>query len=120
LPCALIEAGEVSGRLDESLAHLANITESKVRIRRKIRSAMMYPIVVLCIAISMAVAMLTLLVPQFEQIYSQLGGELPFMTRVLIKLSDWMTTLWFLYPIALVAVVAVVLQFKRSRKWKMW
>lgn len=119
LSCALIEAGEVSGRLDESLTHLANITESRVRIRRKIRSAMMYPLVVLLIAISMAIAMLTLLVPQFEDIYEELGGDLPLPTRIVISLSDWMTRLWFIYPILLVAVVAVVIQFQRSRKWKL-
>lgn len=120
LACALIEAGEVSGRLDESLAHLASITESRLRIRRKIRSAMMYPMVVLSIAMLMTIAMLTFLVPQFEDIYSQLGGKLPLPTRIIIGLSHILTTYWILYVIAFVAIVGIVVQFQRSPKWKLW
>lgn len=119
LSCALIEAGEVSGRLDESLAHLATITESRLRIKRKVRSAMMYPIVVLVIALSMATAMLTLIVPQFEDIYKQLGGDLPFPTRVVIALSNAMITFWWIYPILLAVIVGIIVQFKRNDKWKM-
>ena len=119
LSCALIEAGEVSGRLDESLAHLAQITESRVRIKRKIRSAMMYPMVVLFIAISMATAMFTMIVPQFEDIYKQLGGDLPLPTRIVIGLSHAMIRFWFVYPILLAIIVAIVVQFKRNMDWKM-
>lgn len=120
LSCALIEAGEVSGRLDESLAHLASITESRLRIKRKIRSAMMYPIVVIVIAISMAIGMLVFIVPQFEDIYKQLGGSLPLPTRVVIWMSNTMLTLWWIYPILLAIVVLIVVQFKRNMKWKMF
>lgn len=119
LSCALIEAGEVSGRLDESLAHLATITESRLRIKRKIRSAMMYPIVVLVIALSMATAMLTLIVPQFEDIYKQLGGDLPLPTRIVIALSNAMVALWWIYPILLAVIVGIIVQFQRSPVWKM-
>jgi type IV pilus assembly protein PilC len=119
LSCALIEAGEVSGRLDESLAHLATITESRVRIKRKIRSAMMYPIVVLVIALSMATALLIGIVPQFEDIYSQLGGKLPLPTRIVVALSHAMIRFWFIYPVVIVGVVLIVLQFQRSQAWKL-
>ncbi len=119
LTCAMIEAGEVSGRLDESLEHLASITESRLRIKRKIRSAMMYPIVVLFIAVSMAAAMLVFIVPQFEDIYSQLGGELPLPTRAVIALSHMMISMWWAYPLILAAIVAIVVQFQRNNKWKM-
>lgn len=119
LACALIEAGEVSGRLDESLAHLASITESRVRIKRKIRSALMYPVVVLIIAMGMAAGLLIGIVPQFEDIYSQLGGELPVPTKIVIAISHAMTSLWFLYPIVLAAIVGIVVQFQRSPAWKL-
>lgn len=118
LSCALIEAGEISGRLDESLAHLATITESRVRIKRKIRSAMMYPVVVLIIAMGMAAALLIGIVPQFEEIYKQLGGELPLPTRIVIWLSNAMITYWWIYIILTAAIVAIVIQFKRSEAWK--
>lgn len=118
LSCALIEAGEVSGRLDESLAHLATITESRVRIKRKIRSAMMYPLVVLVIALGMSTGMLIGIVPQFETIYKQLGGELPLPTRIVIGLSHAMINFWWMYPLILIAIVAVVVQFQRNESWK--
>ncbi|HMS25260.1 MAG TPA: type II secretion system F family protein [Acidimicrobiia bacterium] len=119
LSCAMIEAGEVSGRLDESLEHLATITESRLRIKRKIRSAMMYPIVVIFIAGSMATGMLTMIVPQFEEIYSQLGGQLPLPTRIVIGLSHLMIKLWWAYPLVLAGIVATVVQFQRSPKLKL-
>lgn len=114
----MIEAGEVSGRLDESLAHLATITESRVRIKRKIRSAMMYPLVVLVIALGMSTGMLIGIVPQFETIYKQLGGELPLPTRIVIGLSHAMINFWWMYPLILIAIVAVVVQFQRNESWK--
>ena len=118
LPCALIEAGEISGRLDESLNHLAYITEARVRIKRKVKSAMMYPIVVFVIAMIMSAGLLIFVVPQFQNIYNELGGSLPLPTKIVVWLSDQMIEKWWIYPIIAVFITLLVAAYKRNPSWQ--
>jgi type IV pilus assembly protein PilC len=85
---AMVKSGEAGGVLDAVLLRLADTIEKQVELRRKIRSAMTYPVVVLVICTVIATAMLLLIVPQFKAIYADLGGTLPLPTRVLISVSD--------------------------------
>ena len=85
---AMVKSGEAGGVLDAVLTRLANTIEKQVELRRKIKSAMTYPIVVLVICSVIATAMLLLIVPQFKAIYADLGGTLPLPTRILISVSD--------------------------------
>lgn len=114
LSCALIEAGEISGRLDESLEHLAFITEARVRIKRKIRSAMMYPVVVFAIAMLMTIGLLVFVVPQFQAIYDQLKGELPLPTQVVVWMSDQLIEKWWIYPLLALIITFLVVWYKRT------
>jgi type IV pilus assembly protein PilC len=84
---AMVKSGEAGGVLDSVLLRLADTIEKQVELRRKIRSAMTYPIVVLTICTLIATAMLLFIVPQFKAIYADLGGELPLPTKVLISIS---------------------------------
>ena len=118
LSCALIEAGEISGRLDESLNHLAYITEARVRIKRKVKSAMMYPIVVFVIAMIMSAGLLIFVVPQFQNIYNELGGSLPLPTKIVVWLSDQMIEKWWIYPIIAVFITLLVAAYKRNPSWQ--
>lgn len=118
LSCALIEAGEISGRLDESLNHLAYITEARVRIKRKVKSAMMYPIVVFIIAMIMSAGLLIFVVPQFQNIYNELGGSLPLPTKIVVWLSDQMIEKWWIYPIIAVFITFLVAAYKRNPTWQ--
>jgi type IV pilus assembly protein PilC len=85
---AMVKSGEAGGVLDAVLLRLADTIEKQVELRRKVRSAMTYPVVVLVICTVIATAMLLLIVPQFKAIYTDLGGELPLPTRILITVSD--------------------------------
>jgi type IV pilus assembly protein PilC len=91
---AMVKSGEIGGVLDQVLLRLADTIEKQVELRRKIRSAMTYPIVVISICSLIATAMLLLIVPQFKAIYADLGGTLPLPTRVLISVSDLLKK-WF-------------------------
>lgn len=84
---AMVRAGEAAGVLDSVLRNLASTIEKAVELRRKIRSAMTYPIAVLALVLVILSAMLIFVVPQFQAIYSQLGGKLPLPTRVLMAIS---------------------------------
>ncbi|MCH9814882.1 MAG: type II secretion system F family protein, partial [Actinomycetia bacterium] len=76
----MVRAGEVGGFLDEVLLQIATNFEAEVRLRQKVKSAMTYPVMVFVMAILALTAMLLFIVPTFEGLFSQLGGELPLPT----------------------------------------
>ncbi len=110
---SMVRAGEVGGALDETLVRLADTLEAAVRLRSKVKSAMAYPIVVLALIVLIVTGMLAFVVPIFEGMYEELGGSLPFPTQILINVSTILTSLWWLFAIAL---VGSILGFKRWRR----
>ena len=92
---AMIKSGETGGVLDAVLLRLADQMEKDVELRRKIKSAMTYPIVVVALVTLILAAMLLFVVPQFKSIYAQLGGSLPLPTRVLLAVSDALKNYWY-------------------------
>lgn len=84
---AMAEAGEASGKLDESLGRLADTMERAETLRQTIVSSMVYPIMLVIIAISVILVMLLFVVPQFESLFSDAGAKLPFMTQVVMAAS---------------------------------
>jgi type IV pilus assembly protein PilC len=110
---SMVKAGETGGVLDDVLLSLADQIEREVELRRQIKSAMTYPIVVVALVTLILAAMLLFVVPQFETIYSSLGGKLPLPTRMLLRVSKAVRTYW--YIVLLGAVVASFL-FRRYKK----
>jgi type IV pilus assembly protein PilC len=110
---SMVKAGETGGVLDEVLLSLADQIEREVELRRQIKSAMTYPIVVVALVTLILAAMLLFVVPQFETIYSSLGGTLPLPTRMLLSVSRAVRSYW--YVVLLGAVVASFL-FRRYKK----
>ena len=84
----MTRAGEVGGFLDSVLLQVADSFESEVKLRGKIKAAMTYPVAVLIMAVLMTIGMLIFVVPTFETLFSQLGGELPAPTRMLVLMSS--------------------------------
>jgi general secretion pathway protein F len=84
---AMAEAGEASGKLDESLGRLAEAMERAETLRQTIVSSMVYPVMLLLIASSVILVMLLFVVPQFEELFSDTGPKLPFMTQVVMAAS---------------------------------
>src|SRR5687768_18419589 len=86
----MVDAGEKGGLLAEILARLATFLENTARLRKKVKSAMMYPTVVTFVAISITVFLLVKVVPVFGEIFSGFGAKLPAPTQFLIDLSEWL------------------------------
>ena len=86
---AMVKAGEVSGNLNEILEQLSSYLENLDDTRRKVKSAMNYPIFMILFLIAMLMVMLLVIIPKFSQVYSQLGAGLPAATRKMIDLSNW-------------------------------
>jgi type IV pilus assembly protein PilC len=92
----MVEAGEAGGVLDVILARLASYLEKMDSLKRKIKSAMMYPTVVLVVTIAATAFMLVFIIPTFAKMYSDFGGELPAPTRIVMALSSFLRTKWWL------------------------
>jgi type IV pilus assembly protein PilC len=106
----LIRAGEVGGVLEESLQRIAGFLEKDVELRRKIRSALTYPVIVLLAAIGIVIFLVSWLVPQFAQLFKELGiKEMPAPTQFLIDLSALFTQRWY---VVIIAVVAILIAYK--------
>ena len=86
---SMVKAGEVSGNLNEILEQLSSYLENLDDTRRKVKSAMNYPIFMILFLIGMLMVMLLVIIPKFSQVYSQLGAGLPAATRQMIDFSNW-------------------------------
>ncbi len=86
---ALVTAGEASGTLDDALRRIAAQQEKDAAMMNKIRGAMVYPVIVLAVIMGVVVFMLLVVVPQVEQLYKDLGQELPFITQVMVSFANF-------------------------------
>ncbi len=112
----LVRAGEVSGTLDTVLDRIAQFQEKELELRGKIKSAMTYPVIVLVFALGVTYFLLTTIVPQFATILTQLGADLPFITRALIAVSNFLQTMgWVLGVIAIAAYFAFQQYYKTNQ-----
>jgi type IV pilus assembly protein PilC len=87
--CNMVAAGEASGNLDGVLVRLAEYQEKSEALRRKIKTAMTYPVIVGVIAVIVTTLMLTLIIPTFAKMFADFGGELPLPTRIIMAISDF-------------------------------
>ena len=110
---SMVKAGETGGVLDDSLLRLADTLEAQVALKNKIRSAMMYPVAVSVLVIIIVAAMLVFIVPMFAGLYEDLGGfTLPVPTLILLAISNFITSFWWMIMGGSVA------GFVAFRKWK--
>lgn len=96
---AMTRAGETGGMLDQSLLRVADQLESEDSLRRQIKSAMTYPIVVISFAFIVLFVLVTFLVPVFVGVFKQFGGDLPTITKVTVGISNFTTGYWYLLPL---------------------
>jgi type IV pilus assembly protein PilC len=113
LMVSMTRAGEAGGFLDVAMRQIADNFEAEVKLRSKIKAAMTYPVVVFILAILMCIGMLVFVVPVFESMFADLGGELPLPTKVLVFLSAAMR---FLLPGFIVLTVVGVWLWRKFGK----
>ncbi len=107
-----IQAGEATGNMKESMGRLVTSLDKKVKLRRKVVSVMTYPVLVTGFIFVIVGAILLFLVPQFESLYSQLGGDLPGPTKMLMVMSRGMVKYWWTIP---VLIFLIWLFFRQTR-----
>lgn len=108
LYCAMVQAGEAGGVLDDVLSRLAKLLEDSARLNNQIKSAMTYPVVVTIIATLIFVGMCKFIIPVFSGVFKQLGGELPAFTQMLVNISNFLNSpSFFLLPGGIVAIFVI-------------
>lgn len=112
----MIKAGEAGGALEIILQRLAEFMEKAESLKRKVKGAMVYPVVVVGVAVGILTFIMLKIVPAFKQIFEDFDTELPAITQVLITMSTIMGTYWYLIP---VLPICVWLFIKLMRKFKM-
>jgi type IV pilus assembly protein PilC len=102
---SMVSAGEKGGLLAEILARLATYQENTQRLRKKVKSAMMYPTIVTIVAIGITIFLLVKVVPVFGGIYTSMGGKLPAPTQFLVDLSDVLQRYFFLIALVVGGII---------------
>ena len=106
----MVEAGETGGILDTILQRLSSYIEKNVKLKRAVKSAMVYPVGVLTVAVSVIILLLWKVVPIFATLFAGLGVELPLPTRIVIGMSNFVASIYGLLLLVSVVVAGVVLK----------
>jgi type IV pilus assembly protein PilC len=114
----MIEAGETGGILDLILQRLATYVEKAVRLKSAVKSALIYPIAVVGIAVIIVGALLKFVVPIFSNLFAGLGVSLPLPTRIVMGLSAFVQSFWWVFIVAVVALVVGVKQIRKHPRGK--
>jgi type IV pilus assembly protein PilC len=118
---SMVEAGETGGLLAEILDRLASYLESTARLKKKVKSAMSYPVIVCFIALSIALFLIVKVIPIFAGIYKDFGAALPTPTQILIDISDIIRAYFVLAIGAVGGVIFGFVKFKQTKRgMAMW
>src|SRR5437868_9478188 len=109
----MMEAGETGGILDVILQRLATYVEKAVRLRSAVKSALIYPVAVVSMAVLIVGALLKWVVPIFANLFAGLGVALPLPTRITMGLSQFVQTLWWIFGVGAFALVFGVKQIRK-------
>ncbi len=112
---SLVEAGEMSGTLDESLRRIAMQQEKDAAMMSKIRGAMTYPLIVLVVILLVVAFMMFTVVPQVQNLYADLKQPLPFVTAIMVGVSTFAAQFWWLLLIILGALVFLAWRFFQTK-----
>jgi type IV pilus assembly protein PilC len=116
LMVSVIQAGEEGGRLEESIDRLATFLERQDELRRKIVSAVSYPVVVILFAFFILYLLITVVMPRFSQVFKGLNVPLPEVTLMVFDFSNWMAEFWYIPLLAVVAFFILIIWMNKNRQ----
>ena len=120
LYCNLVEAGEAGGILEELLARLAMYQEKILAIKQKVKSALIYPIAVLVVAFVVVTIIMIFVIPSFKEVFTSFGADLPTPTLIVIGMSEFFVSYWWLiFGLLFGGAYMFVQSWRRSEKMQM-
>lgn len=114
----MVESGEATGRLNQTLLQIAQETEKSSQLTKKIKGAMIYPVTILVILAAAMYAIMTIVMPKIKEVFESMGSKLPGMTQFLINASDFMVGKTGPLPNALWIIIGIVTLFVLFIQWK--
>lgn len=114
----ILQSAELTGRLDTVLEQLSGYIDRDLEARSKIKSAMTYPAIIMVMSIFVVVVLVGFVLPRFEVFFEDLNAELPLPTRMLLGLSDFLTSWWYVILAALGVVIAALITLLRTARGK--
>ena len=115
---SMAKAGEAGGLLAEILDRLAGFLEATARLKKKVKSAMTYPVIVICIAFAITTFLIVRIVPIFGEIFQDFGAKLPAPTQFLIDVSNFVRGEWYFLILGIGAAIFGVRSFMMSKRGK--
>lgn len=117
--CSLVASGEQSGQLETMLDRVAIYKEKSELLKQKIKKAMKYPATVIVVAIIVTIILMVKVVPVFQDLFSSFGADLPAFTKMVVSMSKWMQSYWFVLVVGMVVSVGLFMEAKkRSQKFR--
>ncbi|OGL03473.1 MAG: pilus assembly protein PilC [Candidatus Rokubacteria bacterium RIFCSPLOWO2_02_FULL_68_19] len=110
----LVEVGEAGGILDTVLQRLSVYIEKAAALKRKVKSAMIYPLTIVGVAFIVVIFMLTFVIPTFAKMFAGMGADLPLPTLIVIRLSDFATRFWWLIIGGAIGIVVGIRAYYRT------
>ncbi len=111
---SLVAAGEMSGTLDQALQELATQDEKDSAMISKIRGAMVYPAIILVVIIAVLIFMMFAVVPEVEKLYTDMDKDLPGLTKVLVGITDFLVTFWWLVLLIIVVLTVISVRYAKT------
>ena len=115
----MIRAAELGGILDTILDRLAGFLEKEMEIKQKIKSALMYPFIILGFSVVIVSALFFFVLPRFKEIFASMNVEMPPMTLALFAMSDFMVAYWYLFPLFIGGAIFGVKKYGKTTKGRM-
>jgi type IV pilus assembly protein PilC len=115
---SMVRAGETGGLLEEVLMRVADQVEKDAALRRQVRAAMIYPILVITFAVSIMLALVAFLIPVFVNVFKQFPGHLPGLSQFMVDFSHQLTHHWYYFIVGFGALVFAVVSFTGSKQTK--
>lgn len=113
LYCNLVEAGEHAGILEGILHKIANYMEKTEALKSKVKSALFYPIAVIVVAFIIVTILMIFVIPQFQELFSSFGADLPALTVMVINMSKWFQKFWYILVFGIGAVIYAFFEIKK-------
>ncbi|MGD0961852.1 MAG: type II secretion system F family protein [Methylomonas sp.] len=114
--CNLVNSGEHAGVLDTMLSKIATYKEKTETLKKKITSALRYPVIIFTVSIAVTAILLIFVVPVFSNLFKSFGAALPAYTQMIVELSDWVQAWWWIVLSIIVGSVYTFIYFKKRSK----
>jgi len=115
---SMVQSGEASGSLEDVLNHLAGFLEEQAEFKTKVQAAMAYPLLMAFVGLATIIVLLTFVMPRVVSIFEDLGQNLPFVTMLLLAISSFIRSYWYLMVVGILAAVFAIRQISRSVEGK--